>query len=670
MSSEETFGSELIIQRTGQVFPLAEQIVTVGSGEDNVIILTGPQVSVHHVQIYWQTETNTYIIEDLGSAEGTYVNERRIEAPQQLRHGDVLRVGHTIIDVKLATATGMDEVLVAPLPPLEEDRSRGIAPVLVGVLIAILACITILCVVAGGGLLLGRGQDTPDVIIQSPSADARLAVGDEFIIKAVANGAKDITLLELSVDDALVATTASSDPNGQALLTVNKPWVFGTPGEHKISAIAHTASERSSRPASIEVNVVDTSAPLPTPTPIAEPDQPTKVPMPTEMPTLTPTPKPGAPQIEYFHANPQSINAGDCTMLEWGQVSGADMAWIEPDVGGVGTPGTTVVCPQKTTTYVLNAEGLGGTTTTSTTVSVAEALTDLTIDSINFVPSPPIEGQDTEVQITIRNIGAGKAGPFDWDWRPGSEPTLSGRIEPGLNPDDQIVVTAIWQPASAYASLTTVARVDTRNEVSETDKGNNQLAAIIEVRSDSGGAEITSPTSDPNLDGYRGNNGTGSNKQDVLVGNGEMVNQGELVWRGFMSFDISDIPAGSNVKNVELRFFQAKVGGNPYGKLGNLIIDHVVYGSKLSDNAYHVPALESAVLPQQTAPASWYILSDPTLNAWVQNDLAAGRATFQVRLRFMQETDGDGQEDYLGIESGNNFFGTGNVPQLIVTYGP
>jgi hypothetical protein len=34
----------------------------------------------------------------------------------------------------------------------------------------------------------------------------------------------------------------------------------------------------------------------------------------------------------------------------------------------------------------------------------------------------------------------------------------------------------------------------------------------------------------------------------------------------------------------------------------------------------------------------------------------------------MQETDTDGFEDYVGIESGNDFFGTGNVAQLIVTY--
>jgi hypothetical protein len=676
MSDFEELGSELVIQHTGQVFPLTQETVTIGGGEDNVIVLADPKVSSQHAAISWQAETGAYVIEDLGSAEGTYVNERPVEGPQPLRHGDVIRVGDTVFDLKLKPA--LFAAGIPPTPPsvpaeAREPRRGPRNPVLAGIVIVLLVGVTIACAALFAVLLFGGGADTPDVTIQTPADGALIAVNGEIILQATATGADDITLLELNVDGALVASASSPDPAGSSSLTASKMWTFGVPGEHEVSAVAYTASGRTSRTESVEVTVTTSGSSVPpgggatsTPTPATEATA-TATPAPELTPTPTATPRPGAPQIEFFRANPQSINAGECTTLEWGEVSDADEARIDPDIGGVGTPGDATVCPAETTTYVLTARGPGGTTTASTTISVIEALADLTIDSIGFAPSVPVQGEDTEVRITIRNIGEGNAGPFNWEWQPGSEPSLGGRVDGGLNANDQIVVTANWRPQDAYASLSTVARVDTDNEVAETDKGNNQLVAVIQVNP-AGGTGTISPTSDAELDGFRANRGTGSNRQDVLVGNGEITDQGELVWRGFMSFSLSDIPAGATIDRVELRFFQVNVGGDPYGKLGNLILDHIVYGDRLTDTAYSAPALESAVLPQQTAPQTWYVISDPMLVSWLENDLTAGRTMLQVRLRFMQETDADGFEDYVGIESGNDFFGTGNVAQLIVTY--
>jgi hypothetical protein len=79
------------------------------------------------------------------------------------------------------------------------------------------------------------------------------------------------------------------------------------------------------------------------------------------------------PQIEYFRANPASILAGQCTTLEWGSVSNATEARVEPDVGGVATPGSTSVCPSATATYVLTATGAGGTITASLVITVGSA---------------------------------------------------------------------------------------------------------------------------------------------------------------------------------------------------------------------------------------------------------------------------------------------------------
>ncbi len=213
--------------------------------------------------------------------------------------------------------------------------------------------------------------------------------------------------------------------------------------------------------------------------------------------------------------------------------------------------------------------------------------------------------------------------------------------------------------------------MDTADEVDETDEGNNTYTASIQVIELPSQPETVTLKSEGALDGYWLNDGSGSSSENILVGNGDEVEPiGELVARGFMSFDTSDIPAGSTIDNVELRFYQKEVQGDPYGKLGNLVLEHVDYGSTLGDSAYHTPALASALLDMETDARAWYVISEPTILSWVQSNLEAGRSRFQLRLQFRQETDGDRSEDWVAIEPGGGALGSRNAPQLIITYTP
>jgi hypothetical protein len=671
----ELRGPELIIQHTGQALPLGKETITVGRQQDNLLVLADPRVSPHHATISWQAPRGVYTIEDLASAEGTYVNDIRIERPKNLRHGDVIRMGNTVMELRQppSRAAGIRGPAEPPMDTEQlEERSRH--PWLVGILITLLVAVTIACVALFATLLLTGGRGTPDVIIQSPAAGTQLGAGNEIILQATASGAKDITLLELSVDGALVGT--SSNPDGASSLKVSKGWTFTTPGEHVISAEAFTASAKTSRPASVKVTVVATSAQL-TGTPTTEPEQPTETPTPTQTPTPVPedtaTPIPTEvppPRIEYFQASPASINVGGCAELQWGRVSNATEARIEPDIGGVGTPGSLEICPLETTTYFLSAKGPGGTTQASTTVTVIGGLADLTIETITFDPSPAVVGQNTKVQVEIQNVGVGAAGAFNWAWQVDPAIVFDGRIY-GLNAGDSTVVTVNWVPDEPYDNLTTVARVDTDNEVIERDKGNNEYSTVIQIIELPSQPETVVLKSEAALDGYWLNDGSGSNTEAILVGNGELLEPvGELVARGFMSFDVSDIPAGATIDSVELRFYQKELQGDPYGKLGNLMLDHVDYGASLGDSAYNTPAFDSAMLDRQTSPGAWYILADPTLTSWVQSNLDAGRPRFQLRLLFRQETDGDGLEDWVAIEAGGGALGSRNSPQLTITYTP
>ncbi len=667
-NAEADFGPGLVVQHTGQVFPLTREPFTIGRAADNVMILDDPQVAEHQAVISWQEEAQVYTIEDLGSEGGTFVNDVRLAEPQILRQGDVIRVGDTLLTVHLEPAA--EAPAAEPAAPVEEEApaSRSWTPILVGVGVGLAIVAVLACALAFLSLLTGGSEGgDPLVLIESPADGSQVAVGSEIVLQATASGVEDITVIELYVDNVIVATATSADPKGASSLTVSKPWRFTEAGRHKIAAEARTAGGRSSRTVAVEVEAVSGPVP-PSPTPTPAPAQPTATQGPA--PTATPTPKPGAPpppQIEYFRASPPSIDAGGCTTLQWGAVHNADGATIEPGIGGVGTPGSTQVCPQETTTYILTATGPGGTAQASTVVTVLGGLPDLVIDSITYEPTTPVVGEDTQVRITIRNIGGGAAGAFNWEWHAGPD-SQKDRLR-GLAAGDSIVVSFDWQPSQAAGSLDTVAIADVDGEVDEGDKNNNTLTVNIQIVEPEAQPETVTIRSDGGLDGYVVNDGSVNTTERIIVGNGSIITPtGELAARGFLSFDLSAIPQGAVIQSASLRFYQEKVEGNPYGKLGSFVIEHVAYGDALTADAFIAPTIASMTPSQQPSEGAVYDLGDSLIASWVQTALDMGR--FQLRLRFTSETDGDGAEDWIAITPGGSFVGSTHAPQLTVTYIP
>src|SRR5580658_7782855 len=66
-------------------------VMTVGRNEDNTLRLAEPKISRYHARL--TLRQSAVFVEDLGSSNGTFINDKRIEAkqPVQLRAGDRLR---------------------------------------------------------------------------------------------------------------------------------------------------------------------------------------------------------------------------------------------------------------------------------------------------------------------------------------------------------------------------------------------------------------------------------------------------------------------------------------------------------------------------------------------------------------------------------------------------
>jgi DNA-binding NtrC family response regulator len=105
-------GGKLILHETGAgatEFPLGVTEATLGRGAENLISLDDPKASRVHALV--RSDSEGFLLLDLGSANGTFLNNRRIVTATRLRSGDVVRVGSTsFLFVEEAPANPMAEL--------------------------------------------------------------------------------------------------------------------------------------------------------------------------------------------------------------------------------------------------------------------------------------------------------------------------------------------------------------------------------------------------------------------------------------------------------------------------------------------------------------------------------------------------------------------------------
>jgi hypothetical protein len=90
---DETAGASLVVRRgpnAGSRFPLDQEVTTAGRSPDSEIFLDDVTVSRRHAEV---TRTaQGYLVRDVGSLNGTYVNRERIEE-LMLSDGDEVQIG-------------------------------------------------------------------------------------------------------------------------------------------------------------------------------------------------------------------------------------------------------------------------------------------------------------------------------------------------------------------------------------------------------------------------------------------------------------------------------------------------------------------------------------------------------------------------------------------------
>ncbi|MFW6067752.1 MAG: GGDEF domain-containing protein [Myxococcota bacterium] len=79
----------------GRRHVLDAEPVLLGRGAENTLVLEGDSISRRHARI--ERRSNGYYVLDLQSTNGTYVNDELIDQECQLRRGDQIKIGDTIL---------------------------------------------------------------------------------------------------------------------------------------------------------------------------------------------------------------------------------------------------------------------------------------------------------------------------------------------------------------------------------------------------------------------------------------------------------------------------------------------------------------------------------------------------------------------------------------------
>jgi pSer/pThr/pTyr-binding forkhead associated (FHA) protein len=78
----------------GKIFPMEGDVITIGRESENGIVINDAEVSRKHTQFVFQG--GKFVVTDLGSTNGTFVNGQRLTGQHVLQPGEVISLGEQI----------------------------------------------------------------------------------------------------------------------------------------------------------------------------------------------------------------------------------------------------------------------------------------------------------------------------------------------------------------------------------------------------------------------------------------------------------------------------------------------------------------------------------------------------------------------------------------------
>lgn len=110
----------------GVTYPLEGDQLTIGRDASNAIAINDAEVSRKHSRLSFQG--GKYVLEDLGSTNGTFVNGQRLSGPAVLKPGDVVSLGEQIVLMYDSINMDPGATMASPRARVSQPRPQPATP--------------------------------------------------------------------------------------------------------------------------------------------------------------------------------------------------------------------------------------------------------------------------------------------------------------------------------------------------------------------------------------------------------------------------------------------------------------------------------------------------------------------------------------------------------------
>lgn len=264
------------------------------------------------------------------------------------------------------------------------------------------------------------------------------------------------------------------------------------------------------------------------------------------------------------------------------------------------------------------------TPTPTSTAEISPSPPDIVMTNLVVDTAQPQQDTPLRIVATFRNQGGSTAANFHWAWRVGaSKPYIEAPGAFTLGPGEE-TTAHLEYTFGGWSTYTTDAVVDSRNEIAESDEGNNGRQLVFAVSA--------APPAEPTMatlhrtahSGEVSPNGSSSGLRAGIApaGNG---------FRALLDFDLAQLPGLDNQSQILDADLNLKsYTGDCFEFLGPLRVYWVDYGAKIDYSDYD-SAPQSTVL---SAASSADIFNPIDITARIQGFVEhEGAAHYQLRLQ-------------------------------------
>ncbi|MGY1839354.1 MULTISPECIES: FHA domain-containing protein [unclassified Modestobacter] len=83
---------------SGTRITLGDQAILIGRADDSTLVLTDDFASSRHARL--TNRGGQWYVEDLGSTNGTYLDQQRVQGPLLVSPGQPIRIGQTVLELR------------------------------------------------------------------------------------------------------------------------------------------------------------------------------------------------------------------------------------------------------------------------------------------------------------------------------------------------------------------------------------------------------------------------------------------------------------------------------------------------------------------------------------------------------------------------------------------